>query len=96
LRKSFRKSDIIARIGGDEFVILCMETSETSIERLLLRLYQNIYNFNSVEERPFKISISTGFSIFDPKSSLSLEELLDIADKRMYEDKNKKKVKPPG
>ncbi|MCX7846223.1 MAG: diguanylate cyclase, partial [Dictyoglomaceae bacterium] len=47
LRKSFRKSDIIARIGGDEFVILCMETSETSIERLLLRLYQNIYNFNS-------------------------------------------------
>jgi diguanylate cyclase (GGDEF)-like protein len=91
LRKSFRKSDIIARIGGDEFVVLCLESSESSIERLLSRLYKNIEIYNSTMNKPYKLSISAGFSFYNPKDPITLDELLHIADQRMYKEKMGKK-----
>ncbi len=47
LKKTFRESDIIiARIGGDEFVVLLESTDEDS-ERLLTRLHENVRDFNA-------------------------------------------------
>jgi len=94
LRKSFRKSDIIARIGGDEFVVLCLSESENYLDKILSRLNKNIEIYNSTMDNPFKMSISIGISIYDPLKPISLEELLEIADKRMYEEKKSKKSSP--
>lgn len=95
LKRSFRKSDIIARIGGDEFVILCLEATESSIEKLLSRLYKNIEIYNSTKNKPYKMSISAGFSFYTPKELITINELLHIADQRMYKEKMSKKNKTP-
>ena len=96
LRKTFRESDIIARIGGDEFAILAVEASQNSAEVLVDRLQENVEAHNVKGERPYKLSISIGLARFDPTAPCSLEELLGRADKLMYKHKRTKQGNKPG
>jgi diguanylate cyclase (GGDEF)-like protein len=91
LRESFRESDIIARMGGDEFVILMTEKPDISAQVLLQRVSRNLGVYNRKVTRPYPFSISVGIASFDPKEPISLNELLVRADKSMYETKNSKK-----
>jgi diguanylate cyclase (GGDEF)-like protein len=91
LRESFRESDIIARMGGDEFVILMTEKHEISAQVLLGRVSRNLEAYNRKVTRPYPFSISVGIASFDPKEAISLNELLVRADKSMYETKNSRK-----
>lgn len=93
LRKSFRESDIIARIGGDEFVVLSESADETS-EILTHRLHENIKDYNARGSRPYTLSISVGRAQFDPNHPISIDELLAKADASMYTQK-KRKLKVP-
>lgn len=90
LKKSFRDSDIIARIGGDEFVILATETQEVSIDILTTRLTENINTHNAKSNKPYKLSLSFGLTHFDPRNPVSVDELLSEADSLMYEQKKEK------
>ncbi|OGW95680.1 MAG: hypothetical protein A2Z81_03185 [Omnitrophica WOR_2 bacterium GWA2_45_18] len=91
LRKCFRASDIIARIGGDEFVVLAVDADEGSQEKLLRKVQSKMDHFNQSSQRPFGVSLSTGAVYYDPHSKESLEDLLSGADKKMYETKKSKK-----
>lgn len=92
LKKTFRESDIIARLGGDEFAVLAMETKKTNPEILIKRLNKNIDEYNLERRADYSLSLSTGFSIYDPDNPASIEELINIADKYMYENKLSKKA----
>lgn len=94
LKKTFRESDIIARMGGDEFVILAMDTLEASTEKLISRFEKILNDYNLQRVRPFQLSMDLGVAYFEPQYPSSLETLLSRADKIMYENKNKKKRKP--
>ena len=89
LKKTFRESDIIARIGGDEFVVLSESTDENG-EIVLTRLYENIKDHNAKGSRCYTLSISVGTTQFDPKYPISVDELLSKADALMYAQKRKK------
>jgi diguanylate cyclase (GGDEF)-like protein len=89
LRYSFRDSDIIARIGGDEFVVLIPDTGGYSAERTIHRLQENINKYNKKEKK--NLSLSLGIANFHPNSKLSLQNLLDKADKHLYEEKTLEK-----
>ncbi len=92
LKETFRESDIVARIGGDEFVILGIDTPDTNIDTLAGRLRENLNAHNSKETEPLiQLSLSYGFTKYDPKHPYSIEELLAKADKLMYEEKHMKK-----
>jgi diguanylate cyclase (GGDEF)-like protein/PAS domain S-box-containing protein len=92
LKKTFRDSDIAARIGGDEFVVLGMEAPDTNIETLAERLRENLKTHNAKENEPLEeLSLSYGFASYDPEHPCSVEELLTNADRLMYEDKHKKR-----
>jgi len=92
LKKSFRDSDIVARIGGDEFVVFGVNTPEINIETLVDRLRENINVHNYKSNEPLEeLSLSYGFASYDPEHPCSIEELLTNADKLMYEDKRKKR-----
>lgn len=91
LRDTFRESDTIARIGGDEFVILAFETPEISLDSIAARLQSQINSFNEKKHLPYNISLSIGTSHFDPQHPRPLEELLSEADALMYESKQVKK-----
>jgi diguanylate cyclase (GGDEF)-like protein len=94
LRQTFRESDIIARIGGDEFVVLFMSTDENS-ERLLTRLYENLKEYNDQPSQRYPLSISVGTAQFEPESPASIDELLFKADASMYAQKRKKQKRNP-
>jgi len=87
LRATFRDSDIIARIGGDEFVVLTVGSDENSLEHITDRLQRNVDNLNRSNLRGHTLSFSFGISGFAPEGSGSLDTLLTQADKLMLEQK---------
>jgi diguanylate cyclase (GGDEF)-like protein len=92
LKEIFRESDIIARIGGDEFVVLAIDAGGDSGENLLRRLQAKLATHNAKKERRYKLSISVGIAQYDPKCPCPIDELLHRADTLMYEQKKAKQV----
>jgi diguanylate cyclase (GGDEF)-like protein/PAS domain S-box-containing protein len=90
LKKTFRESDFVARIGGDEFVVLAIETEEVNAKVLSVRLEENLKAHNAKRNRGYNLSISTGISRCSPESRCSIDDLLTKADKFMYTHKRKK------
>lgn len=93
LKDTFRESDIIARVGGDEFAVLAVNTTDDDPEVLISRLNQHIDAFNEKANRPYQISMSIGTAAYEPEKPCNLDELMAQADILMYEQKQKKKDK---
>ncbi len=87
LRETFRESDIVARIGGDEFAVLAIESDDTSVGMLRMRLERNLIAFADSAGRPYDISLSIGVATYDPLLSESLDQVLSRADDLMYRQK---------
>ncbi len=87
LSETFRESDIVARIGGDEFAVLAIESDDTSVGMLRMRLERNLIAFADNAGRPYDISLSIGVATYDPLLSESLDQVLSRADDLMYRQK---------
>lgn len=96
LRQSFRDTDVIARFGGDEFVVLVAETDQAVSSRMLERIEGNLRRKNAAEPRRYPVAMSVGVSIYDPEEPLPLEELLARADAAMYQQKQLRKAQREG
>jgi len=91
LRATFRDSDIIARIGGDEFVVITIGSDENSLESISARLQKNVDTLNSSNLRGHTLSLSFGVSSFPTEDGGSLDTLLTQADKLMLQQKERKR-----
>lgn len=89
LKRSFRDTDLIARIGGDEFVISTVEDKNATSIVLVTRLLEEIKNFNDERTRPYNVSVSIGVAFSSPNEVFSLESLIKKADQSMYQYKHK-------
>ena len=87
LRKSFRDSDAVARIGGDEFVVFPVETAGENIGSIIARFRESLKICNERTNREYELSVSVGVACYDPANPCSLDELLIQADRNMYEQK---------
>ncbi len=83
--KSFRKEDIVARIGGDEFAVLLPHSSEKSVAVACKRLRNNIAGYNAANPE-LPLSISVGFAV-SSEASENIDELFREADNKMYREK---------
>ncbi len=92
LKKTFRESDIISRIGGDEFTVFQIEDEATTPEVLISRLQQNLASRNEKGDQRYHLSFSVGFAYCTPESFISINELLIQADKSMYDQKRYKQA----
>jgi diguanylate cyclase (GGDEF)-like protein/PAS domain S-box-containing protein len=91
LKETFRSSDIIARIGGDEFAVLAIDVTGISPETIMSRLQHQINDHNKKETRLYNISISMGIAHYYPENPCSLDDLMSRADKLMYKQKRSKR-----
>ncbi len=91
LKEIFRESDVIARVGGDEFVVLAYGAPAENSDILEKRLQKHIDDHNAVQARDYQISMSIGIAYKEPEQDISIDELMSRADARMYEQKKGKK-----
>ena len=94
LRDAFRDSDIIARIGGDEFVVLAIDVAEGKAAALARRLRERVQARNAQPGKDYEVTFSLGIARYDPDKPCSLQDLLILADGKMYQDKTSKKAVP--
>lgn len=91
---NLRDSDIIGRLGGDEFGIILPKASEEDAQKKAQSLLENI------SEKPLvwkgkKLQLNVAFGVYPLQSGLSADQALDMADKKMYVHKqNMKRNKP--
>jgi diguanylate cyclase (GGDEF)-like protein len=94
LREVFRESDIIGRIGGDEFVILAVDSNGVPPEALINRMHQRCILANLRRAHPYILAMSTGSAEFNPDHPVALEELISQADRAMYTEKQARQTRP--
>ncbi len=88
LKSHFRKYDIVARFGGDEFMVVVRNSSRKNVEEILQKLQKRI---EEIFKR-FGISVSYGIAVA-PNDGTDLDRLINLADKRMYIMKERHKSK---
>jgi two-component system cell cycle response regulator len=91
LRGTFRETDIIARVGGDEFAVLSIGGTLNSAEMMMQRLEVSLEQHRKLVERPFELRMSVGAHALHAKQCRDFEELIAGADKAMYSQKRRRK-----
>jgi diguanylate cyclase (GGDEF)-like protein len=91
LTETFRDSDVIARMGGDEFAVLTIDANKNHIAVIKARLQSNVDAYNLVSVRGYALSFSMGVIPVDLNSTFTVDALLIEADTAMYEHKRSKK-----
>jgi len=88
LSASLRDADVLARMGGDEFVAYALD--EARPHALLTRLQRSLNAFNRLQQRPYQLSLSVGMVSCDPAGSATLSDCIQQADRAMYELKHRR------
>jgi diguanylate cyclase (GGDEF)-like protein len=86
LEKTVGAEGTVTRFAGDEFVILLNTEKKNVVEKCKAQIKENLDEFNKSSQKNYKLSASIGFGVFDLSES-SVDQILKIIDKRMYEDK---------
>ncbi len=87
LQRSIRGTDTAARFGGDEFAVLLSGASPDVAEAVINRVRHNVYKTTlDLRSRMIRCSVSIGVANY-PQDGRDMRELLSIADRNMYRDK---------
>lgn len=89
LKAAFRDSDVVARIGGDEFVVLAIDVGEPA-DLLSARVQLLVNEFNGSDRCRYPVGLSIGAAGCSPKELKPLGELLAAADAAMYANKQRR------
>ncbi|MFV0362071.1 MAG: diguanylate cyclase [Suipraeoptans sp.] len=90
VKSNIRKSDVICRWGGDEFVII-LRGSHDDAQIVMKKVMAAIDNYNAKGEIPFELSFSYGIETVVPLGEDTVDTVVARADKKMYENKKEKK-----
>ena len=84
-----RTGDLLTRYAGDEFILAVRTADYNGVSELCQRLAEAVDRMGNIDG--VRIGASAGFAIF-PDDGLNAAELIQIADNRMYKDKNRRKA----
>ena len=83
---------LFALVAGQVHPILATEISRIDGEILVKRIEDAVRKANHAPDREFELSLSAGVAVFDPERPKTLDELIDEADRRMYEAKRRRRT----
>jgi diguanylate cyclase (GGDEF)-like protein len=86
LRETFRESDLVARVGGDEFASMCLRFSPRPKGDFKARFEQAVQTPPAGEQRLYSLTVSWGLSIYDPARPCSLATLIRLAEAQAHPD----------
>lgn len=86
-----RDSDIKARLGGDEFIVMILSNSESFIDEWSQDIVQSFNQFCKTISTDAGLGVSYGAEVFEYDSQYTLQEMINITDKKMYIHKNESK-----
>jgi diguanylate cyclase (GGDEF)-like protein/PAS domain S-box-containing protein len=90
LKTTLRESDVVGRIGGDEFAVLAMRSKGLGERSLLARIEESVQAFRVKDYPRLRLSVSMGLVRVDPQKYQQLDDFLAHADFLMYQEKRKK------
>ncbi len=88
-----RSSDILARVGGDEFAAIAIDSTDQGGEVLQNNIYRAFEERNKRADLPFDLAVSIGRAFYCSENPVSLSELMSTADRNMYGEKVRRKKK---
>ena len=90
LRQSLKQKDRAVRFAGDEFLIIAEATKPEAFQAIISRLHRNLDEFNEKGVKPYRLAFSAGYAVYEPGKHHSGRQLINEADKAMYETKRMK------
>lgn len=91
IEQVIKSPDVIARYGGDEFVILFNTANPSIIEGKISEIEENRVRYNEEHDIPYEVDFSISYDIYDSEKYSSAHDLLKYVDNKMYDVKYKKK-----
>lgn len=91
LQDSLNPTDIIGRIGGDEFAAVAVIQNESMALDICDKITLNSKLFNQSSDKPYYIDLSIGYAVYKWSPDLELNQMLSAADLMLYESKTKKR-----
>lgn len=88
---SVREADIVSRFGGDEFLIVFRSCDVPTAELILKRIVNQLDTISDEHGKSFKLSVSYGITNISNEGINTVKDIIMLTDKKMYEQKAKKK-----
>jgi diguanylate cyclase (GGDEF)-like protein len=80
--------DVLFRLGGDEFIIIFFQKQMEDVQEILDNIKREFHTINEAGLKPYQISVSQGLYHYHPETTITLEEILELADQEMYRNKH--------
>lgn len=92
LEEAYDGDNVVGRIGGDEFVMMYLDEREGSAEQVMKRIKESYQQLNQTSNKPYYIEASLGYTEFVCSPDFLLKEVLNKADRLLYEAKKSRRT----
>lgn len=93
LKGCIRNNDFLARFGGDEFYLILDITEMELLLELVRSINRGVQAYNKNSGKPYQLSLSMGYAVYDVRSGMSAEEFQMEIDRLMYFNKEQNKAR---
>ncbi|MBC3795879.1 sensor domain-containing diguanylate cyclase [Acetobacterium tundrae] len=91
IKSTLREIDTISRIGGDEFLVIFPGCFQLDVEKVITRINDELQEYDKKSEKMYQHAFSYGIIELTENNKLSVNDVINAADKKMYANKLKKK-----
>lgn len=91
LKNCLKDTDVIGRIGGDEFAAVAIIENEDMGKEICDRIRSDMKSFNQISDKPYYIEVSIGYKVYKWHDNMELNQMLSDADLMLYESKKKRR-----